>query len=229
MVFLPFYLSTPTTASNFVLSNVLVVPSLLRNLLSVNNRDNNCSIKFDALGFSVKDIQTRRVMLPCNSAGDLYTLPAAPPASQAFLATSTDLWHHCLGHPGSSAIDTLRNNHFIHCNKAANTICHSCQLGKHVHLPFSASSLSTSVPFKLIHCDVWTSPVASVSGSQYYLVLLDDYTHFCWTFPLARKSEVTAHITDFCTFTQTQFQLPLRSIQAPLLCCPQCHPQLAAV
>jgi len=72
-----------TAASNFRLSNVLVVPSLVRNLLSVRQftRDNNCSIEFDALGFSVKDLPTKRMTLRCNSAGDLYTLPAAPPAS----------------------------------------------------------------------------------------------------------------------------------------------------
>ena len=57
----------PTTASNFVLNNVLVVPSIVRNLLSVRQftRDNSCSIEFDAFGFSVKDLKTRRVILQC--------------------------------------------------------------------------------------------------------------------------------------------------------------------
>ena len=49
---------------------------------------------------------------------------------------------------------------------------------------------------------------------QYYLVLLDDYTHFCWTYPLVHKSEVAAHITAFCNFVQTQSQLVVRSFQA---------------
>jgi len=74
-----------------------------------------------------------------------------------------------------------------------------------VHLSFLASSSSTSIPFEIVHCDVWTSLVASISGAQYYLVLLDDYTHFCWTYPLVHKSEVAAHITAFCNFVQTQF------------------------
>jgi hypothetical protein len=69
----------------------------------------------------------------------------------------------------------------INCNKVERTLCHSCQLGKHVRLPFSNSSSFSSMPFELVHCDVWTSPVASISGFQYYLVLLDDFTHFCWT------------------------------------------------
>jgi len=70
------------------------------------------------------------------------------------------------------------------------------------------------MPFELVHCDVWTSPVASVSGYQYYLVLLDDFTHFYWTFPLTRKSEVSTHITKFCNYVHTQFSLAIKAVQA---------------
>jgi histone deacetylase 1/2 len=184
-----------TPVSNFPLRNVLVVPSLVNNLLSVRQftKDNNCSIEFDALGFSVKDIQTRRVMLRCNSADDLYTIPTTPPTPHASIAISTDLWHHRLGHPSSATIDILPHSVSISCNKVAHTLCHSCQLGKHVWLSFSNSSSFSTMPFELVHCDVWTSPIAGILGFQYYLVLLDDFTHFCWTFPLVRKSEVAAH------------------------------------
>jgi hypothetical protein len=99
-----------TPESNFPLHIVSVVPSLVHNLLSVRQftRDNNCSIEFDAIGFSVKDIPTQRVMLRCNSAGDLYTIPAAPPAPHASIAISMDLWHHRLSHPNST-INILRH------------------------------------------------------------------------------------------------------------------------
>jgi hypothetical protein len=157
----------PTSSSNFALRDVLVVPSLIRNLLSVHQftRDNNCSIEFDALGFSVKDIPSRRVMLRCDSTDDLYTFPATTAASPlATLAITTTIWHARLGHPAPSVIDTLRNNSFITCNKVAQSLCHSCQLGKHVRLPFTHSQTRSTAPFDLIHCDVWTSPAASISG-----------------------------------------------------------------
>jgi hypothetical protein len=83
-----------------------------------------------------------------------------------------------------------------------------------VRLPFSSSTSRSITPFEFVHCDVWTSPVTSISDYRYYLVMLDDFTHLCWTFPLVHKSEVHTHITHFCNFVQTQFGLHVRNIEA---------------
>jgi transposase InsO family protein len=72
----------------------------------------------------------------------------------------------------------------------------------------------TSSSFEIVHCDVWTSPVSSISGCKYYLVLLDDFTHYCWTYPLKSKSEVHQLIVDFIAYARTQFSLPVRCFQA---------------
>ncbi|OIT36271.1 hypothetical protein A4A49_63595, partial [Nicotiana attenuata] len=50
-----------THSSTFSLKNILVVPTLSCNLLSVRKftSDNNCSIDFDAFGFSIKDYKTK--------------------------------------------------------------------------------------------------------------------------------------------------------------------------
>ncbi|GJZ16770.1 ribonuclease H-like domain-containing protein [Tanacetum coccineum] len=48
-------------------------------------RDNNCTIEFDAFGFFVKDFLTRRVLLRCDSTGDLYPVTAPSPIPHAFL------------------------------------------------------------------------------------------------------------------------------------------------
>jgi histone deacetylase 1/2 len=95
----------------FKLNNVLLVPNLIRNLLSIRKfaHDNFYSIQFDTFGFSVKDLKTRRVILRCNSEGYLYTFPGSIPAhrfsSTAMVATaSAELWHQRLGHPGHDAM-----------------------------------------------------------------------------------------------------------------------------
>lgn len=193
-----------TASSNFALNNVLVDPSIVRNLLSVRQftRDNSCSSEFDTFGFSVKDLWTGCVILRRNSDGDLYTISSVVPiAASSLLAVSSSLWHQCLGHPGPTTLDVFHKNRSITCNKITSCLCHSWQLGKHVRLLFVSSTSHSIAPFQLVHCDVWTSPVASNSGFLYYLVPLDDYTHYCWRFPLKRKSDVHQLMTSSLMLT----------------------------
>jgi hypothetical protein len=56
-------------------------------------------------------------------------------------------------------------------------LCHACQLGRHTRLPFTTSSSWAEQAFDLVHCDLWT-PLLSLSGYKYYLVILDDFSHF---------------------------------------------------
>ncbi|GKD08721.1 ribonuclease H-like domain-containing protein [Tanacetum coccineum] len=101
------------------LNNVLVTPNIIKNLISVRQftRDNNCTIKFDAFGFSMKDFLTRHILLRCDSSGDLYpvTKPSTLPA--AFVSTSSTMWHQRLGHPRDEVLRSLSSRHFISCNK----------------------------------------------------------------------------------------------------------------
>jgi hypothetical protein len=71
----------------------------------------------------------------------------------------------------------------------------------------------TTHSFELIHYDLWTSLVLSTSGFKYFLVILDDFTHFLWTIPLHLKSDAYAALASFCAFAHTWFNLPLASVQ----------------
>jgi hypothetical protein len=202
-----------------ILSNVVISPSIIKNLISVRRftTDNNCSIEFDPFGLSVKDLQTRSVIARCNSMGDLYPFFSPTPTSTTALtvaASSATLWHRRLGHIDHEALSKLISSHAISCNKRDDThICHACQLGRHVRLPFSVSNSCASLPFDLIYCDLWTSPVVSVSGYKYYLVILDDCTHFCWTFPLWLKSDTFTTLTNFFSYVRTQFGSSIKAVQ----------------
>jgi hypothetical protein len=91
------------------------------------------------------------------------------------------LWHRRLGHLGSEALSKLISSQAISCNKPKRDhLCHACQLGRHVRLPFESSNSHAVNKFDLIHCDLWTSPVVSVSGYKYYLVIVDDCTHYIY-------------------------------------------------
>jgi hypothetical protein len=80
-------------------------------------------------------------------------------------------------------------------------------------LPFPSSSNRALQPFDLVYCDLWTSLVPSVSGYKYYLVILDDFTHYSWTFPLRQKSNTFPTLSHFFAFVSTQFGRTIRSVQ----------------
>jgi len=48
---------------------------------------------------------------------------------------------------------------------------------------------------------------------KYYLVILDDCSHFLWTFPLRLKSETFNALANFFSYVKTQFGRTIRSIQ----------------
>lgn len=201
---------------NLVLNNVLVSPHIIKNLISIRRftTDNNCSIEFDPFGLSVKDLQTTNVIARCNSSGDLYPFFSPATSATALLAAPTSLWHRRLGHLGREALSRLISSSAISCHKDdTHHLCHACQLGRHTRLPFSISTSRATNNFDLIHCDLWTSPIVSVSGYKYYLVILDDCSHYIWTFPLRLKSDTFSTIANFFAHVRTQFGTPIKSVQ----------------
>nr|GFB79929.1 ribonuclease H-like domain-containing protein [Tanacetum cinerariifolium] len=96
---------------------------------------------------------TRRVLLRCNSTGDLYHVTTPSPIPQALLV-SQHTWHQRLGHPGSEVLLRLVSKNFISCNKEKpSTLCHVYQLGKHVRLPVASSNTVVNSCFDIAHSD----------------------------------------------------------------------------
>jgi hypothetical protein len=93
--------STVITASRSLLqlNNILISPSLVKNLISIRSltRDNNVSVEFDPFGFSIKDLPTHTVLLRCNSHGKLYPLTSSSPEALVTTVPTVELWHQRLG------------------------------------------------------------------------------------------------------------------------------------
>jgi hypothetical protein len=212
----------------FYLNNILLAPDMVQSLISVHRfiTDNWCSIEFDPFNLSVKDLTTKNVIVRSNSTGPLYTmrlpgsLTPSPSAVAALAAVPHALtvvalttWHRCLGHPSPDTLSSLSRSSFIQFTSKKHDFWHACQLDKHTMLPFCISSHRVEHPFDLIHLDLWTSPVVSVSGSKYYLVIIDDYTHYLWTFPLKLKSGTFTTLSHFFAYVSTQFSRTVKAIQ----------------
>ncbi|GJV85421.1 ribonuclease H-like domain-containing protein [Tanacetum coccineum] len=155
----------PTPFKSLHLNNILITPHIVKSLISVRQfvRDNNFTIEFGVFGFFVKDLMTRQVLLRCDNTGDLYPVTAPSLIPHAFLV-SQHTWHQRLGHLGGEVLRRLVSSNFISYNKEKPLVLfHACQLGKHVRLPFVSSSTVISFCFDIIHSDVWTSPIPSLS------------------------------------------------------------------
>jgi hypothetical protein len=142
-------ISVGSAPGPFRLSDVLVAPQMVYNLLSIRQftADNSCSVEFDSSGLSVKDLATGRPLLRCDSTGPLYTLrlpgsaASTSPSSSSSVALavtpSPTTWHRRLSHPGHDVLAQISRSGDISCTRTtAEHLCQACQLGCHVRLPF---------------------------------------------------------------------------------------------
>ncbi|GKD86283.1 ribonuclease H-like domain-containing protein [Tanacetum coccineum] len=179
-------------------------------------RDNDVSVEFDAYGFLVKDYQSGRLLLRCDSTGDLYPITQQPSSQTlvVLLSFSSTTWHRRLGHPGDDVLHRLESRNLISCRKSKLfALCHACQLGKHAKLPFYNSESSVDSVFEIIHSDVWTSPILSESGIKYYAIFLDHFSHFVWVYPLHKKSDLFDNFVSFRAYVNKQFNADIKALQ----------------
>jgi hypothetical protein len=103
-------------------------------------------------------------------------------------------------------MQSLHRIKFISCEHfSSKTICNSCVFGKHVKSPFNSYKNDTLMSFDILHNDLWTSPILSSYGHRYYVLFLDDYFDFLWTFPISHKSQVFETFTSLSNQIRTQF------------------------
>ena len=53
-----------------------------------------------------------------------------------------------------------------------------------------------------------------VSGYKYYLVILDDCSHYLWTFPLRLKSDTFSALANFFAHVTTQYGATIKAVQS---------------
>lgn len=89
---------TPSTV--FQLNNILHVPDIATNLLSVHqfSKDNNCVFVFYASGFRIQDRKSGKTLLQGSSKNGLYTFPSViSPSTHATAligeTNSAETWH----------------------------------------------------------------------------------------------------------------------------------------
>ncbi|CAI7884442.1 unnamed protein product [Closterium sp. NIES-54] len=73
--------------------------------------------------------------------------------------------------------------------------CPTCLETKFTKFPFSSGTGPAKAPLALVHMDVvGPTRAPSLSGSRYFLTIVDDHTRAVWVYPLKTKGEVAAAV-----------------------------------
>jgi hypothetical protein len=181
-------------------------------------------MEFDPFGLSVKDLSTRSMITRCNSSGPLYTMrlpshpaPSPPVSAPSALVASVSTWHRRLGHPSVDVLSKFSHDSSVVCSRRTHNLCHACQLGHHICLPFVSSNSCTDNNFYLIQCNMWTFPIVSIYGYKYYLVNLNDHSYFVWTFPLCVKSDTFYTLSNFSLMSPHSLVAPSKLSSATMV------------
>nr|GEU81933.1 ribonuclease H-like domain-containing protein [Tanacetum cinerariifolium] len=163
-------LSTPFRPLH--LNNVLITLNIVKNMISF-------------------DFITRRVLLRCDSMGDLYPVTNPSTIPHAFL-TSQYTWHQRLGHPGSEVLRRLVSSDYISCYKeklpicgpqaeyrgVANAVAETCWIWNllcELHTPLSSATIVycdnvrvLHVPSRFQYADIFTKGLPSALFDEFH-------------------------------------------------------------
>src|SRR5271163_673564 len=192
------------------LQNVLYVPELQHNLLSVRalTKDGGKDVIFKKDG-TVETVDDDNNSYKIGQAiGDLYQLTDQNALSARSTNDEYSLWHHRFGHAGrnvimslSKFVNGLENVKFTPLER----VCGGCARAKSHRQPFGVATNQSKEILGRIHSDLCgPMPTPSVRGTKYILTFIDDATRFVTVYAILNKSDTFEHFIKFRTFTEKQ-------------------------
>lgn len=172
-------------SGKIVLHNVLYVPDLAVNLISVRSPViNGYSVKFEMNHFSITN--TSGLTMSGKYVNNLPTLMFANVEHSSNLSSSEAL-HKSLGHV---SYHRLRRRLGVAVNNCKP--CKACALTKITKASFHSRHSRASKSFEEIHLDL-VGPISPSSreGHKYFLTIVDSFSRFCSAIPVRNKGEVT--------------------------------------
>jgi hypothetical protein len=195
-------------------TDVIFVPGMKKNLISVSTlQDRGFEVSFRGTevliyprGCSINSRQVIGVR-----AGDLYRLLFHPLLALVASSDSSgqlcELWHRRMAHLHHGALGGLREvaTGVPQISIEHQDVCRGCALGKFAKASFPSSDNRSAGILDLVHTDV-CMPMSqkSLSGCEYYLTFIDDYSKKTWIYFLKAKSEVFARFQEFRALVENQ-------------------------
>lgn len=133
------HIGSLSISQDLKLRNVLVVPGLTKNLLSIGQltRDFPVTVTFTESQFCIQNRDIGQLLVTCMLDRGLYVLHSGTAALSAItknkkLQASFDLWHYRLGHVAHSIISILQKLGYVSVTSIlpSPSVCNPCQMAK---------------------------------------------------------------------------------------------------
>lgn len=192
-----------------ILNEVLYVPELSKNLLSVCAiTENQGQVIFEKDKVYVVK-QNEKVLEGQKSENGLYIVDFEHKNEESFLIETKEdkviNWHRKLGHMNIKNIKKMIDAEMVTGMELNKRDCESfeqpcdvCVRAKHTRFPFNTERTRATRPLEILHTDI-CGPIDPVTfdTKRYILTVIDDYTNFTMIYLLEYKSETAGYIKDY--------------------------------
>jgi hypothetical protein len=192
------------TSINVHLSNVLYVPGLEKNLVSIScleDKGNRIAFVDGKVLSWPRDSSIENARVIGTREGNLYRL--LEQNDEALIhdeVNPNEFWHRRYAHINYQALPFLKKmvEGILELQSTHEGICKRCALRKNIKKPFPSNNNRSKETLDIIHSDACgLMPVKSLGGSLYYVIFIDDYSRKTWLYLLKRKDEVFNKFQEF--------------------------------
>lgn len=210
---------TKVNGNEIDINNVLHVPGLSANLLSVSKivKTGN-KVIFDDDGCTVYNKITGKKVLHCNETNGVYKMKTSNTNNAFMSATNKNntaiMWHRKLGHLNFQTLTKMKNAvHGVKFTDDDTDIrnCVVCAEAKQSRQPFKKSESKTNHVLELIHSDLMgPMETKSIGGARYILTFVDDFTKKVFAYFLKSKGDVLDKFIEFKVLIEKQSERKIK-------------------
>ncbi|GBP67410.1 Retrovirus-related Pol polyprotein from transposon TNT 1-94 [Eumeta japonica] len=203
---------TPRNKYQVTINDVLCVPNLATNLISVSKLiQNGNSVNFTKNGgyiynkkgelVAVAELIDGMYKVNTENRHCLFTSPSA---------VSSEVWHRRLGHLNSNDLNKMKDGAVTgmdYKDKAVikKSTCVVCCEGKQSRLPFNHVGTRSTETLHTVHADLCgPMETTSIGRCRYYLILVDDYPRMAFVYFLKAKNQAFKYFKEFKSLVENQ-------------------------
>ncbi|KAH9679174.1 CCHC-type domain-containing protein [Citrus sinensis] len=119
---------------------------------------------------------------------------------------TTKLWHERLGYAGEKSLQTLMRHGLLKGTKTYKlNFFEHCVVSKKTRVKFGTANHDTREILEYVHSDVWgPTKTASIGGSHYFVIFIDDFSIRVWVYTMRAKDEVLEIFVKWEKLVETQ-------------------------